>query len=81
MSEALDLPDEITLDLPRVLLVGRLRMELENHRGLISYEPHAVVVGVAGGQLYISGGDLTIGEVTGEVIRISGRIDALRFEG
>lgn len=81
LSDALDLPGEITLDLPRVVLVGRLQVEVENHRGLISYEPHEVVVGVAGGQLYVGGADLTIREVTGEAIRILGRVDALRFEG
>lgn len=81
LTEAFDLPDEVTLDVPRVLLLGRLRVEVENHRGLVGYEPNLVVLGVARGQLHVHGADLVIHEVSAEAVRITGRIDSLHFEG
>lgn len=80
MSEALDLPADVTLDLPRVLLIGALRLFVENHRGLISFAPDRVEIAVAGGELEVAGEGLSIGTVTGEAISIQGRIRALRLD-
>ncbi|MHB9144143.1 MAG: sporulation protein YqfC [Symbiobacteriia bacterium] len=80
LTDLFDLPRDVTLDLPRVLLVGGLQVVIENHRGLIEYAPMRVAVGVARGQLVIQGEQLEIGIINAEEIMVLGRIRALSLE-
>ncbi len=80
LTDLFDLPRDVTLDLPRVLLVGGLQVIIENHRGLIEYAPDRVAVGVARGQLVIQGEQLEIGIINAEEIMVLGRIRALSLE-
>ena len=80
LTDLFDLPQDVTLDLPRILLVGGLQVILENHRGLAEYSPERVVVGVARGQVAITGEGLEIGVINTEEITVLGRIRALSLE-
>lgn len=80
LTDVFDLPHDITLDLPRILLVGGLQAIVENHRGLIEYTPQKVVVGITRGQLAIQGEDLEIGLINTEEITVLGRIRGLLME-
>ncbi len=81
LSQAFDLPQDVSLDLPRILLVGRLQLVVENHRGLIDYTPERITVGVPRGQLAVWGRDLVIGSISPEELSVTGQIDGVRFEG
>lgn len=80
LAEMLDLPADVTLELPRILLMGPLQLAIENHRGLIEYTGDRITVGVPKGQVTVEGEELVIGTITNEEITVLGRIRALRFE-
>lgn len=73
-SEILELPMDISLDLPRVVIVGDLGVLISNHRGLMQYSPDRIVVGVGAGQIIISGDNLEIEEVGKEQMAVRGII-------
>ncbi len=80
LSQLLDLPADVTLDLPKILIIGPLQMAIENHRGLVEYTPERLVVALSKGQMVVSGRSLIIGTITSEEITVLGEIESLRFE-
>lgn len=74
LAELLELPMDISLDLPRVVIIGDLGVLISNHRGLIQYSPERIVVGVGAGQIAISGDSLEIEEVGQEQMAVRGVI-------
>ncbi len=74
LSEILELPMDISLDLPRVVIIGDLGVLIANHRGLMQYSTDRIVVGVGAGQITISGDNLEIEEVGQEQMAVRGVI-------
>lgn len=79
LSRWLDLPEDVTLDLPRLRLVGDLQLLVENHLGVRSFHEDEAVVGTKIGDLQIFGQDLRVGAVDRDAIVITGRIEGLRY--
>lgn len=77
---ALDLPEDVALDLPRVTILGAMQVTVENHRGIVSYEPSRVVVGSDAGRILITGEDLTLGCVQADEVSVTGRVAAVAFQ-
>ena len=51
MTEALELPKEIMLNLPLISLVGREEVTIENYRGILEYSEEVVRIGTTAGIL------------------------------
>lgn len=79
LTHAFDLPEDVLLDVPRVVMAGSLHVTIENHRGLVEYNQERVTLAFSGGQMVIEGSGLDIGVITADVIVIRGRIGGLRF--
>lgn len=79
VANALDLPKDIVLDLPRMTIIGDLQAVIENHRGVVEYTPEKIVLNMDKGRLEIVGEDLHIGAIYKEEINITGRIGSLSF--
>jgi sporulation protein YqfC len=80
LADLLELPREIVLNLPRVIVVGNLQCYLENHRGVIEYTTERVRVAVNGGEIKISGNKLVIRYMANEEIAIDGTIDSVEYD-
>ena len=80
LSEFLELPLDVSMDLPKVTIVGDLGVLIQNHRGLITYAPDRIVVGVGKGQIAIAGKSLEIEEVSREDMIVRGSILSVRME-
>lgn len=80
LAEFLELPLDVTLNLPRVIVVGHLGVLVSNHRGLISYSPGRLVIGVGQGQMTVTGQDLQIEEVGREEMVIRGVIRSIQMD-
>lgn len=80
LADALELPREIILNLPRVTVIGTLQCYLENHRGIIEYTGERVRVAIDSGELIIDGQYLVIRYLADEEIAVDGNITAIRFE-
>jgi len=80
ISEFLELPLDVSLDLPKVTIVGDLGVLIQNHRGLIAYAPDRIVVGVGNGQIAVFGKSLEIEELSREDMIVRGSILSVRME-
>ena len=79
ISEALELPKEIMLDLPKISMVGNLQINIENHKGIIEYTPTQIRISSNAGMLKIKGSHLYIKVIIKEEIVITGDIQSFEF--
>lgn len=79
MTEALELPKEILLNLPLISLIGREEVTIENYKGILAYAEDTVRIGTAVGILCLKGQELSIRELTAECLVVTGRIEGLSF--
>ncbi|NLD47688.1 MAG: sporulation protein YqfC [Clostridiaceae bacterium] len=79
MTELLELPKEIVLDLPKTTIVGSNNVIIENYKGIIEYDSARIRANTSKGIIKISGSNLVIREITSEDLMIEGDIDALEF--
>jgi len=79
LADALELPRDVALDLPRLTFIGNLQVSIENHRGLIEYTGERVRVGMNVGQVIITGTDLVISFVRDEDLLVTGKLRAIQF--
>ena len=55
ISDALDLPKDIVLNVPKVTVTGRIAAFVENHKGIIEYNSNWVKVNTSVGIVCIKG--------------------------
>lgn len=79
VTEMLELPKEIVLNVPKLTMVGNRDLMIENYKGIIEYDDCRVRVNTGVGVVKICGAKLTIREITSEDIMVSGEICSLEF--
>lgn len=79
ISETLELPKEITLDLPKITLVGNLQLNIENHKGIIEYNTQRIRISSNSGMIKIIGQNLYIKTIIKEEIIITGEINSFEY--
>ena len=73
-AAALDLPWDVVAGLPRVELIGRSEMRMENHKGILSYGSQEIHI--SGGKLVVRvrGEDLELRAMNARELLITGTI-------
>ncbi len=79
LAEFLELPLDTVVDLPKMVISGNQQLVIENHRGVIEYEPSVIRVGTKLGELKIIGADLTLVSVFKEELVITGKIGQIEM--
>ena len=79
VTEALELPKEIMLNLPLISLVGREEVTIENYKGILEYGEELVRIGTAAGVLRLTGSGLCLKQLSAECMVVTGRIEYLSF--
>lgn len=79
ISNILDIPKDIMLDLPKIVLVGNLQVFLENHLGIIEYTSEIIRAQTSMGELKISGQDLSLKNILPDEIVVEGKIISVSF--
>ena len=79
VTEALELPKEIMLNLPLISLVGREEVTIENYKGILEYGEELVRIGTAAGVLRLTGSGLCLKQQSAECMVVTGRIENLSF--
>lgn len=79
MSDAFELPKEITLNLPKISMIGNIQMIIENHRGIIEYTPERIRVNSSIGIIKIDGKDMNLRNIASDDIIISGIVEKLEY--
>ena len=78
-AQVFDLPGEV-VGLPRVELVGRGELRMENHRGILAYGEEEIVIS-GGGLVYrLRGTGLELKAMTAGELRVTGSITALEIQ-
>lgn len=76
--DALDLPRELVLGMPRFVVLGDREATVENYKGIIEYDESRVLLNTSMGLFSLTGEGLNIKTITDDDITIEGRI--LGFE-
>jgi len=79
MSEFLELPKEIVLDLSKITMYGNNNMLIENYKGIIEYEDDRLRINTKDGIIRVMGNKLFIKEITSEDLLIYGEITSIEF--
>ncbi|WP_175990994.1 sporulation protein YqfC [Bacillus sp. Marseille-Q1617] len=74
MTQTMDLPEDVMMDLPRVTMIGQIHIYIENHRGLLTFTDHEVRLLLKQGQLLIKGEQFVIKMILPEEILLQGKI-------
>ncbi len=79
LTDALELPLDVALDLPKLVLVGNVKLNISNHKGIIEYTKELIRINTKIGMIKISGHSLEIKNVLMEEIAISGSIEKIEI--
>lgn len=79
ISEILELPKDIMLDLPRTTMIGNLQLYIENHKGIVEYTKSKVRINTKKGMMKITGENLYIKTIITEEIILCGKIENIEF--
>jgi sporulation protein YqfC len=74
MTQTMDLPEDVMMDLPRVTMIGQIHIYIENHRGLLTFTDREVRLLLKQGQLLIRGEQFVIKMILPEEILLQGKI-------
>ncbi|NLK07875.1 MAG: sporulation protein YqfC [Firmicutes bacterium] len=81
LTHTLDLPAEVMLDLPRTTLTGSSKILIENHKGILSYQPEHIRVLTAQGETVVRGKRLKIESLFATDVVITGVIHGIELVG
>lgn len=80
MVSALDIPAEVALDVPRIIMTGNYCLTVENHKGIIDYDLNRIRIKIGGGWLEIMGNGLMLQTMCSEELVIEGEIKTVNLE-
>lgn len=72
-----NLPPEVMLNLPLIMVVGGRSMILENHRGILEYSRERIRIRLIKGELTLSGRNMVIQSISDEELQIKGEITGM----
>ncbi|MBM4762336.1 sporulation protein YqfC [Bacillus sp. B15-48] len=79
MTQKMDLPPDVMMDLPRITMVGQIHIYIENHRGLLAFSDREVRLLLEQGQLLVKGKAFVIKTIMPEEILLEGKIDQVIY--
>lgn len=80
ISDALELPEDIVLNLPRVIVTGNISVFVENHKGIVEYDSDRIRINTAAGTVIVKGEGLLIKSLVADEVTIEGRLKLIEFE-
>lgn len=81
LTSKLDLPKEIVMNLPRIIVVGQEEITIENHKGIIAFSTDSIKINSGIGTLKIDGKNFEILFIGGDTLTIGGRFKSIIYEG
>jgi len=77
--ESLKLPKDTMLGAAIVTITGNREAFIENYKGILEYTTESIVLQGKNARICFEGSSLSIDYYTNEDMKISGKIDALRY--
>lgn len=79
ISEALEIPTEAMLNIPKITIVGKERVHVENYIALLDYKKDNIRLKYQGGVIDIWGKNFEIKVIGEENIVVYGEIDSVKL--
>lgn len=79
IASSLAIPEDILCDVPHFTLSDNKELQIENYKGILSYDESEIALKAKGYKIVITGSGLKITVITDEYIVINGTISALSF--
>ncbi len=80
LTNMLDVPQEIVLDVPKLVLDSNTSLWIENYKGIITYDENTVKINTNQFIITILGNHLEIDSMTTEELSISGEIASVEYQ-
>ena len=80
INEILEIPKEVSTDIPKITAIGFEEMLIENYKGILEYDEIFIRISTHIGIIDISGLNLSLNQMTEDDILISGKIENIEFE-
>ncbi len=80
VSNTFDMPKDVTMDFPRLVLLGKTELSIENFKGIVEYTQKLLRLNTSTHLLKIEGENLTISNMTAEDIEVRGVINKICME-
>ncbi|MDW7675910.1 MAG: sporulation protein YqfC [Bacillota bacterium] len=78
-SKLLEMPSDVILDMPKIIMVGNIQLYIENHRGIVSFSQEKVEIAVSLGKVEVIGSNLVIRGIFTDEIMLEGKIDVVQL--
>jgi len=75
LSGSLELPQDVIMDLPKVIITGGMQLQIENHKGILEYTPRCIRIATAQGEVVVNGTRLRIHIIMPQEMAVAGCID------
>ncbi|MBM7569625.1 sporulation protein YqfC [Aquibacillus albus] len=79
LTEHLELPPDVVLELPRITTIGQIHAYIENHHGLILFSDNELRLKMKQGYLKITGNKFVLKMMLPEEILLEGTIKEIVF--
>lgn len=79
LSQHMELPQDVIMDLPRITMIGQIHIYIENHRGLLSFSDEEIRLLLKQGQMIVKGKNLVIKTILPEEILLEGKIEKVLY--
>lgn len=76
----LELPIEVTTNIPKITITGFDKIMIENYMGIIEYEEYLVKINTSIGIIIMEGNKMNLNQINENDILISGEISKLYLE-
>lgn len=81
VSEEFNIPKEIILDLPKIVITGKGEITIENHKGIVQFSKECIKLNSKIGVINIQGKEFEICYIGDKTIIISGSFQGVYFGG
>lgn len=79
ITDKMELPADVTMNLPRITMIGQLHIYIENHRGVLKFTNEELRLLLEQGQLLIKGNDFVIKTILPEELLLEGIIEQVIY--
>lgn len=79
LTNKLELPQDVMMDLPRITMIGQIHIYIENHRGLLKFSDNELRLALKQGQLLVKGDSFVLRTMLPEEILLEGKIDHVTY--
>ena len=80
ITRLLEIPQEISTNLPKLTVIGFKQILIENYKGILEYQDFYIRISTYIGILNINGNKLYLEEMTTDDLMVTGNIESIDFE-